>query len=183
MLNPDWSCQSTSLSFFLPLSISLSFSVRSLSLAFSRSLSLSLALSLSRAGARFLARALPLSLSPSRALSLRGQGGGTGGSHLEGWWQSTRITKTVTRNTQVETRSTDILGKEFESKISGHDVYCTNALLSLLHIMLCSKVHCQKVLNWNSFSIRSRNPGSISPPRMDGRAAAHEEAGGRSRVG
>jgi len=33
-----------------------------------------------------------------------------------------------------------------KSKLSGHEVYCTNYLILLVKNMLCSKLHCQKVL-------------------------------------
>ena len=42
----------------------------------------------------------------------------------------------------------------FNSKLSGNEVYCTNASLLLIKIMRCSKLHCQKVFNCNSFPIR-----------------------------
>ena len=38
-------------------------------------------------------------------------------------------------------------GKSFNLKLSGNEVYCTNALLLLKKIMLCSELHCQKVLD------------------------------------
>ena len=36
--------------------------------------------------------------------------------------------------------------RSFNFKLSGNEVYCTNASLLLIKIMLCSKLHCQKVL-------------------------------------
>jgi hypothetical protein len=33
------------------------------------------------------------------------------------------------------------------SQFSGNEVYCTNSLLLLIKIMLCSKLHCQRDLN------------------------------------
>ena len=39
-------------------------------------------------------------------------------------------------------------------KTSGTEVYCTNALLFLIKIMLCSKIHRQKILNLHSFPIK-----------------------------
>ena len=44
--------------------------------------------------------------------------------------------------------------KSFNRKLFGNEVYCTNALLLLITIMLCSKLHCRKVVNWNSFPKR-----------------------------
>ena len=35
----------------------------------------------------------------------------------------------------------------FNLKVSGNEVYCTNALLLLMHIVLRSKLHCQNFLN------------------------------------
>ena len=46
-------------------------------------------------------------------------------------------------------------GKSFNLKVSGNEVYYTNAVLSLIKIMLCSQLHCQQVLE-NSFPIRSQ---------------------------
>ena len=40
----------------------------------------------------------------------------------------------------------DFLGKEVELKKSGKEVCCTNAVLLLTKITLCSKLHCQRVL-------------------------------------
>ena len=40
---------------------------------------------------------------------------------------------------------TNPTGKEFNLKESVDEVYCTNALLLLIKIMLCCKFHCQKV--------------------------------------
>ena len=37
--------------------------------------------------------------------------------------------------------------KSFNSELGGNEVYCTNVLLSLIKIMLCSRIRCQKVLN------------------------------------
>ena len=37
--------------------------------------------------------------------------------------------------------------KSFNLKLSGNEAYCTNALLSLIKIMLCGKLQCKKVLN------------------------------------
>ena len=36
--------------------------------------------------------------------------------------------------------------KTFNLKLSGNEVYCTNALILLTKIVLCSKLHCQEVL-------------------------------------
>ena len=38
-------------------------------------------------------------------------------------------------------------GTSFNVKLSGNDVYCMNALLLLIQIMLCSKLHYQKVFD------------------------------------
>jgi hypothetical protein len=38
----------------------------------------------------------------------------------------------------------NFIGKSFDSKLSGDEVYRTNAFLWLMKIMLCSKLHCQK---------------------------------------
>ena len=38
-------------------------------------------------------------------------------------------------------------GKEIQCKTSGHEVECTNALLLLIKIILCSKLHCQEASN------------------------------------
>ena len=40
-------------------------------------------------------------------------------------------------------------------KLAGNEVYCTNALLLLIKIMLCSKFYCQIFLICNSSPIRS----------------------------
>ena len=41
-----------------------------------------------------------------------------------------------------------LLGKNsFSLKLSGNNVYCTNALLLLITITLCVKLHCQNDLN------------------------------------
>ena len=48
--------------------------------------------------------------------------------------------------------------KSFNPKLSGNEVYRTNALLLLIKIMLCSKLHCQKGLNRNSFPITPPRP-------------------------
>jgi len=53
---------------------------------------------------------------------------------------------------------TDFVGKEFQLKISGNEVYCTNALLLLIKIMPCSQLHCQKVSIKNTgFVLRSQH--------------------------
>ena len=36
--------------------------------------------------------------------------------------------------------------------LSGNEVYCMNALILLMKIMLCSKLHCQKVFKLKLFS-------------------------------
>ena len=38
-------------------------------------------------------------------------------------------------------------GKSFNPKLSGNEGYCTNALLFLVKIMLCGKLHCLKIVN------------------------------------
>ena len=43
--------------------------------------------------------------------------------------------------------------QRFILKLSGNEVYCTNALPLLMKIMLCSKLHRQKVVDWNRFPI------------------------------
>ena len=50
-------------------------------------------------------------------------------------------------------------------KLSGNEVYCTNALLLLMKIMLCSEVHCKIFFNRNCFPTRSGAllPGSSMP--------------------
>ena len=50
----------------------------------------------------------------------------------------------------------DLEGKELQLKNSGNELDCTNALLK---IMLCSKLHCQKVLNRNYFPTRLADRG------------------------
>ena len=37
--------------------------------------------------------------------------------------------------------------KSFNSKVSGNELYCTNAVLSLIKVILCSKLHDQNVVN------------------------------------
>jgi len=45
------------------------------------------------------------------------------------------------------------------SRISmNNEVYYTNALILLVKIILCSKLHCIKVLNINPFSLRLDGP-------------------------
>ena len=46
----------------------------------------------------------------------------------------------------------------FNLKLSGNEVYYTIFVILLVKIMLCSKLHCQRVLNWNTFHIKPRNP-------------------------
>jgi hypothetical protein len=41
------------------------------------------------------------------------------------------------------------------STLPGNEVYCTNASLLLLKVMLCSQLHCQKIWNCNSWPVRS----------------------------
>ena len=45
--------------------------------------------------------------------------------------------------------------KSLNLRRSGNEVYCTNAVLLLMKIMLCSKLRCQKVLDRIFFPIRS----------------------------
>ena len=45
----------------------------------------------------------------------------------------------------LDLRVAECEGKSFNSKLSGSEVYCTNALLLLVKIRLCCKLHCQKV--------------------------------------
>ena len=42
--------------------------------------------------------------------------------------------------------SEDSYEKSFNLKLSGNEVYYTNNFISLVKNMLCSKLHCQKVL-------------------------------------
>jgi hypothetical protein len=41
----------------------------------------------------------------------------------------------------------NLTGKGDDFKLASNEVYCTNALLFLINIMLCSKLHYQKVSN------------------------------------
>jgi len=54
----------------------------------------------------------------------------------------------------------------FNLKLSGDKVCCTNALLSLMEIMQCSKLDCHKVLYRNLFPIRLRRIGTRNFPRI-----------------
>jgi len=45
----------------------------------------------------------------------------------------------------------NLAGKSFNSKLFGNEVHCTNALLLLIKIMLCSKLYCRKGLSQSSF--------------------------------
>ena len=47
----------------------------------------------------------------------------------------------------------NLTGKEFSLKLSGDEVSCTNALLLLTNIMLCSKLRCQRV-----FKLKNTKP-------------------------
>ena len=54
--------------------------------------------------------------------------------------------------------------KSFNSKLYGNEVYCTNALLSLIKIMLCSKLPCIKVLKLKLCSCKiCWEGGAVSP--------------------
>ena len=55
--------------------------------------------------------------------------------------------------------------KSFNLKLSGNEVYCTNALLSLIKIMMCNKFHSQKVSNRDSLpkNIEFLHPGKPLP--------------------
>ena len=48
----------------------------------------------------------------------------------------------------------DCTGKQFNSKLYGNNLYCTNALLLLIKIMLCSKLHCQIFLKLTFFTYK-----------------------------
>ena len=37
--------------------------------------------------------------------------------------------------------------KEMKLKLSGNEVHCTNAVLLLVNIMLCVRLHCQRGFN------------------------------------
>ena len=50
------------------------------------------------------------------------------------------------------------------SKLSGNDVYCTNALLLPIKIMLCSKLLCQKGFKWKNFPYKCGHHTRASPP-------------------
>ena len=65
----------------------------------------------------------------------------------------------------------DVTGNEFRLKNSGNGVCCTHALLLLIRIILCSELHCQKVLDRNSFPIRSQHE-SVAWVKMTTRANA-----------
>ena len=54
----------------------------------------------------------------------------------------------------------DLYEKSFNSKLYGNEVYCTNASLLLIKIMLCSKLHCQKVFRLKLFSYKIRETSS-----------------------
>ena len=45
--------------------------------------------------------------------------------------------------------------RRMKLKLSGNEVYHTNSLIILVKIMLCRKRHCQKVLIWFPFYIKS----------------------------
>jgi hypothetical protein len=47
----------------------------------------------------------------------------------------------------VATGAENLIEKCFNLKLSGNEVYYTNSLILVVKIMLCSKLHCQKVLN------------------------------------
>jgi len=51
--------------------------------------------------------------------------------------------------------------KAFKLKLSGNEVYYTNALLLLIKNMLCSKLHCQKGFELKLFLYKTRttHPG------------------------
>ena len=51
----------------------------------------------------------------------------------------------------------------FNLEFSCNEVYCTNALLLLIKIMLCSKLDSQKVVNGNFFPIRSSKRAGFVP--------------------
>ena len=56
-------------------------------------------------------------------------------THLTSW-----------RHLPVE-EARDLVGKDFNFKFSGDEVHRTDALLLLIEVMLCIRLHCQKVLN------------------------------------
>ena len=74
--------------------------------------------------------------------------------------------------------------ESFNLELSGNEVYYTNALLLLIKIMLCSKLHCPKVLDCTSFSMRFgvRQGSSVqhldSGFRVYGYLSLHSEFGG-----
>jgi len=48
--------------------------------------------------------------------------------------------------------------------------YYTNALTLLVKIIVCSKLHCQTLLNYSQSSIRNHSPEGNDPRGGDGRA-------------
>jgi len=71
-------------------------------------------------------------------------------------------------------RSRAILYKNsFNLKLCINEVYCANALLSLIKITLCSKLHRQKVLDRNSFPTRSRNSFELQVQNLDLSVGTH----------
>ena len=85
--------------------------------------------------------------------------------------------------------------KTFSFKLYSNEVYCTNALLILIMVMLCSEHHCRKVFYRNSFSIRfvvqiigrlsfaSSSLGSFVAGRNHGRLCAGSWRAGSRRPG
>jgi hypothetical protein len=61
-------------------------------------------------------------------------------------------TSTLVRAVQPSAR-TILQENRFNLKLFGNEVYFTNALVVLIEIMLCSKLHCQTVLNLNFFPV------------------------------
>ena len=55
-----------------------------------------------------------------------------------------RILWLVLTDCVMQAMPVNFIGKESQIKFSGIEVYCTNALILLMGIMLCSKLHCQK---------------------------------------
>ena len=62
-------------------------------------------------------------------------------------WNPGTIAHQSVRSHRYQNAFLTLKKKSFNSKLSGNEVYFTNALLSLMKIMLCSKLHCHKVLN------------------------------------
>jgi len=59
----------------------------------------------------------------------------------------TPFKKQLGQRSTAQARITVWYKKAFKSKLSGNAIHCTNALLSLMKVVLCGKLHCQKFLD------------------------------------